>query len=460
MTTSTPILGLTLYNSTTDQAEFFSNFRAVIAGVSSSSNFYKIDTAYGVQAAQITALQNTKGSVYVPCTFVSANYYEANGITLITSLITDMTIVTKFDVASAGTVTLNINSLGTKSVMKVNGSGTIVNIAAGELMIGKNYLFRYDGTQWVWVGSQSADQIYISGTSGNVVLINSDNTLTSTTPSLVLSGTIHAATEKTSLADADEIGIVDSADSNILKRITWANVKTVIITALGTLIAALTAKTTPVDGDSFVLSDSEATAATKKVLFSALKATLVTYFDTLYLTISGIQTITGAKTFGTIGGTVGKLILAGSTSGSTILNASATAGSTTVVLPAANDTLVGLATTDTLTNKRITKRVGSTTSHATPTINTDNYDAYSITAQAEAITSMTTNLSGTPTNFQNLLIRIKDNGTARAITWGTSFQSGSATLPTTTVLSKALMVGLIYDSVDAKWTCEATGSRA
>lgn len=119
-----------------------------------------------------------------------------------------------------------------------------------------------------------------------------------------------------------------------------------------------------------------------------------------------------------------------------------------------------ISSTDTLTNKRITPRVTTITSHATPTINTDNCDAVTITAQAEAITSMTTNLSGTPTNFQRLLIRIKDDGTARAITWGPSFQSGSATLPGTTVAGKTLMVGLIHDSVDSKWTCEATGSRA
>lgn len=115
--------------------------------------------------------------------------------------------------------------------------------------------------------------------------------------------------------------------------------------------------------------------------------------------------------------------------------------------------------TVTLTNKRITPRITTITSSATPTINTDDCDCVTITALAAAITSMTTNLSGTPTNFQKLLIRIKDDGTARAITWGTSFQSGSATLPTTTVLGKTLMVGLIYDSVDSKWTCEATGSR-
>lgn len=69
------------------------------------------------------------------------------------------------------------------------------------------------------------------------------------------------------------------------------------------------------------------------------------------MVLADVQTVTGAKTFGTIGGAVGKLILAGSTSGSTIVNATAAAGTTTVTLPAATDTLVGKATTDTLTNK-------------------------------------------------------------------------------------------------------------
>ena len=51
------------------------------------------------------------------------------------------------------------------------------------------------------------------------------------------------------------------------------------------------------------------------------------------MVLASVQTVTGAKTFGTIGGAVGKLILAGSTSGSTILNAAAIAGSTTITLP-------------------------------------------------------------------------------------------------------------------------------
>lgn len=127
-----------------------------------------------------------------------------------------------------------------------------------------------------------------------------------------------------------------------------------------------------------------------------------------------------------------------------------------VTMPAAADTLVGKATTDTLTNKRITKRVCTITTSALPTVNTDSYDVVTITALGEAITSMTTNLSGTPTNFQTLVFRILDDGTARAITWGASFQAMGVALPTTTTLGKVLTVGFLYDTVDAKWGCVAS----
>jgi galactitol-specific phosphotransferase system IIC component len=99
--------------------------------------------------------------------------------------------------------------------------------------------------------------------------------------------------------------------------------------------------------------------------------------------------------------------------------------------------------------------VTSVASSATPTINTDTYDCISITALAAAITSFTTNLSGTPSNFQRLLVRIKDDGTGRAITWGASFEAKGVSLPTTTVANKVLTVGFLYDSVAAKWGCIA-----
>ncbi len=115
-----------------------------------------------------------------------------------------------------------------------------------------------------------------------------------------------------------------------------------------------------------------------------------------------------------------------------------------------------ISSTHTLTNKRITKRTGTTTSSATPTINTDNVDFYSLTAQTVDITSFTTNISGTPTEGQTLWIAITGTA-ARAITWGTSFETGAATLPTTTVTTNRLDVGFIWNTVSSKWRCVASG---
>jgi hypothetical protein len=68
------------------------------------------------------------------------------------------------------------------------------------------------------------------------------------------------------------------------------------------------------------------------------------------MTLGNTETVTGIKTFGSAGA-VGRLKVAGATSGTITLDATAVAGTNTLTLPAATDTLVGKATTDTLTNK-------------------------------------------------------------------------------------------------------------
>ena len=110
------------------------------------------------------------------------------------------------------------------------------------------------------------------------------------------------------------------------------------------------------------------------------------------------------------------------------------------------------SSTSILTNKRITARVDSTTSSATPTINTDNIDTYKLTAQAVDITSFTTNLTGTPTDDQILHIVIIGTAT-RAITWGSSFEASTVALPTTTVGANRLDVYFIWNTNTSKWRC-------
>lgn len=105
---------------------------------------------------------------------------------------------------------------------------------------------------------------------------------------------------------------------------------------------------------------------------------------------------------------------------------------------------------------RYKERVDSTTSSATPTINTDNVDFYKITAQTADITSFTTNLSGTPNAGDFLQIQITGTAT-RNITWGASFVSSSVTMPTATSGTTSLVVVFKYFKSSSygnnKWVC-------
>ena len=126
-----------------------------------------------------------------------------------------------------------------------------------------------------------------------------------------------------------------------------------------------------------------------------------------------------------------------------------------------NMTVVGLSQTQTLTNKRVTPRIGTVADAATITPTGDDSDQYNVTALAQAATVAAP--SGTPTNGQKLVIRIKDNGTARALTWTTSsgaYRAIGVTLPTTTVISKTVYVGCIYNAADTFWDVVAVAQQA
>lgn len=89
---------------------------------------------------------------------------------------------------------------------------------------------------------------------------------------------------------------------------------------------------------------------------------------------------------------------------------------------------------------------------ATPAINVDLYNVVHITGQTLAITGFT--MTGTPADGSTLRISITGT-TSIAITWGSSFESSTSTLPTTTSSTTRLDVGFFWNTETSKWRCVA-----
>lgn len=100
---------------------------------------------------------------------------------------------------------------------------------------------------------------------------------------------------------------------------------------------------------------------------------------------------------------------------------------------------------------RFLPAVTSVVSSDTHTPDADTTEMYIVTGQASSATFGTP--TGTPVQGQKLLVRIKDSGVAAALSWNaTGYRAGTTvSLPTTTIASKTLYLGFMYNSTDTKW---------
>ena len=192
--------------------------------------------------------------------------------------------------------------------------------------------------------------------------------------------------------------------------------------------------------------------------------------DTYYPTQKAVKTAVDAKadiaspTFtGTV--TLPKTTEVNDTTGDHqyVLAVSELTADRTITLPllTGNDEFVFKDHAQTLTKKRINPRLVTAASYTTDTgtsLNVSTCDQFEITAQAGALKF--NNPSGTPLGGQKLVIRIKDNGTARALTYDTQFRAMGVALPTTTVKGKTLYMGFIYNATDTKWDLVAVAKEA
>ena len=130
----------------------------------------------------------------------------------------------------------------------------------------------------------------------------------------------------------------------------------------------------------------------------------------------------------------------------------------TYTFPDANTSVAGLATTQTLTNKRVTPRIDGTTTNTTITPNGDTTDQYNVTSLGSAALIATP--SGAPTNGQKLMIRIKDNGISRSLTWSSAYRQIGNVLPAATTAGKTIYVGCVYNTEAGYWDVVAVAEEA
>jgi len=101
--------------------------------------------------------------------------------------------------------------------------------------------------------------------------------------------------------------------------------------------------------------------------------------------------------------------------------------------------------------------VQSVASAATVTPTFDN-DLVKITAQAEALALA--NPTGTAIPGLGMVIRIKDDGSPRAISYGSQYREIDIVLPTSTVAGKTTYIAMIYNSDETKWDCISTATES
>lgn len=192
-------------------------------------------------------------------------------------------------------------------------------------------------------------------------------------------------------------------------------------------------------------------------------ATNVTFPTTGTLsTLAGTEALTNKSINGmTITASTGTFTL---TNAKTIsfANSMAFAGtdSQTYTFPSATATIAGIASAQTMTNKRNQPRVYSTASNTSLTPEIDTYDVFHITALAGAIT-INNHSTSTPVDGEIMEIRLLDNATARAISFGTAYVAkAGVALPTTTTLSKNLCMLFEWNANLSKWNLMASGVEA
>jgi hypothetical protein len=105
-----------------------------------------------------------------------------------------------------------------------------------------------------------------------------------------------------------------------------------------------------------------------------------------------------------------------------------------------------------------TRRANTTPSGASITPVCDTTDIFTVTALAVGASFLAP--TGSPSDGQGLTIRIKDNGTAQSLAFNSVYRPIGITLPSTTVATKVIYIGCLYNAQDATWDVVSIGRQS
>lgn len=164
--------------------------------------------------------------------------------------------------------------------------------------------------RWIKMSSTITDHNNLSGmqggttgqyyhlTSAEVTKLGGIEALADVTDAVNVGSSIHGATAKTTPVDADTIPLIDSAAANVLKKVTWANIKATLKTYFDTLYNNYVHPNH--SGDVTSVADGAATITSKAVTLAKMADMATASFIGRNTAATGVPEVLSAATVRTM----------------------------------------------------------------------------------------------------------------------------------------------------------------